>query len=182
MAKPNMTSSWARATGLAYLLYFLAAIAGQILVSKHAALPGKTINFISVALYILLGILFGRLFWPSGKILSCIAVLFNFAGGAMTLLALQSGNDAPANPLLFFGVYCLLLGVLILRSTFLPSVLGLLLLAAGIGWLVFLGPWHTRFLVISIEVLGFLSEAALMLWLLCAGVNELRWVDQASEP
>ncbi|HEX4155340.1 MAG TPA: DUF4386 family protein [Acidobacteriaceae bacterium] len=180
MAKSSMTSSWARTTGFVYLLYFLTAIAGQVLVSKHEALPGKTINFISVGLYVLLGVLFGRLFWPSSKVLSSIAVLFNFAGGAMTLLALHTGRDAPANPLLFFGVYCLLLGALILRSTFLPRVLGLLLLAAGIGWLAFLAPWHPRLLVISIEILGFVSEAALMVWLLLAGVNEQKWIKQAA--
>jgi hypothetical protein len=44
------------------------------------------------------------------------------------------------NPLVFFAIYCLLIGFLILRSTFLPRILGALMALAGVGWLVFLFP------------------------------------------
>jgi hypothetical protein len=179
MVMSGVRSSWARTTGLVYLMYFLTAIAGQVQLSNRFAVLGKATNFVSVALYIVLGILFYRLFRPSGKILSLTAALFNFAGSAMMLVALFRGGNAPANPLLFFGAYCLLIGALVLRSGFLPRALGLLILAAGIGWFVFLAPLHTRYLVVSIEVLGFVAEAALMLWLLVRGVNEQRWVEQA---
>ena len=65
---PSVKSSWARATGFVYLLYFLTAVAGQALVSKGFALPGKVTNFISVSLYIVLGILLYRLFLRTGRI------------------------------------------------------------------------------------------------------------------
>ena len=84
---PSVKSSWARATGLVYLLYFLTAVAGQALVSKGFALPGQVANFISVSLYIVLGILLYRLFLRTGRILSLVAALFNFAGSAVTLMA-----------------------------------------------------------------------------------------------
>jgi hypothetical protein len=177
MAIPRAKSSWARATGLVYLLYFLAAVAGQALVSKGFALAGKTTNSISIALYILLGILLYRLFRPVASALSLVAALFNFAGSAMTLMAFLRDGNAPVNPLLFFGMYCLSIGILILRSGFLPRALGTMNAAAGIGWFLFLLPLHVDFVAVSIEVFGFIAEAALMFWLLVRGVDERKWVE-----
>ncbi len=42
--------------------------------------------------------------------------------------------------LVFFGLHCLGVGYLILRSTFLPRLIGALMLIAGFGWLTFLSP------------------------------------------
>src|SRR5579863_724125 len=173
-------SSWARATGIVYLLYFLIAVAGQALVSKGLELPGKATSCFAVALYIALGILLYRLFLPAGRILSLVAALFNLAGSAVMVAAVFRDGNPPVSPLLFFGMYCLLIGVLILRSTFLPRFLGWLNAAAGIGWFVFLLPLHARFLNLSIEVVGFIAEALLMLWLLARGVNEQKWVGGAT--
>jgi hypothetical protein len=181
MHTPSGKSSWARWTGFVYLLYFLTAVAGQALVSEGLVLPGRATNFLSVLLYIVLGILLYRLFRPVGNILSLIAALFNFAGSAVTLLPYFRSGRGPVSPLLFFGMYCLLIGILILRSSFLPRVLGLLNAAAGIGWFIFLFPLHFHLLAVLIEIFGFIAEAALMLWLLVKGVEEQRWAEQAAE-
>lgn len=98
----------------------------------------------------------------------------------MTLTALFRGGNTPVRPLALFGMYCFLIGILILRSTFLPHSLGALNAAAGIGWFIFLAPLHAHFLTVSIEVFGFLAEASLMLWLLVRGVGEQEWVEQAA--
>ncbi len=42
--------------------------------------------------------------------------------------------------LVFFGFNAVLKGYLVIRSTFLPRVLGWLSVAGGIGWLAFLSP------------------------------------------
>jgi len=42
--------------------------------------------------------------------------------------------------LVFFGLYCLLVDILILRSTFLPRILGVLMGLAGLSYLLFLSP------------------------------------------
>jgi hypothetical protein len=81
--------------------------------------------------------------------------------------------------LVFFAPFCLLIGYLIIRSTFLPRILGLLMVAAGVGWLIFLTPLAHP-LSTYLKVLGFVAEASLMLWLIVMGVNVGRWRQQAS--
>jgi hypothetical protein len=77
------------------------------------------------------------------------------------------------------GLFLLLIGYLIFRSTFLPRILAALIALAGLGWLTFLWPPVANHLLIYIEVLGFLAELLLMLWLLLMGVNAERWNEQA---
>ncbi|MGA7381230.1 MAG: DUF4386 family protein, partial [Terriglobales bacterium] len=79
-----------------------------------------------------------------------------------------------------FGFYDLLLGYLIFRSTFLPQILGVLMMFAGLGWLTFLSPPFANHLTPYVLVLGFVAELLLMLWLLVMGVNVQRWKEQAN--
>jgi len=82
--------------------------------------------------------------------------------------------------LVFFGFYCLLIGCLILRSTFLPRVLGVLMAFAGLGWLTFLWPPLANHLSPYNLAAGVLGEGSLTLWLLAMGVSVQRWKEQAS--
>lgn len=81
--------------------------------------------------------------------------------------------------LVFFGFYCLLIGYLIFRSTFLPRVLGVLMAFAGLAWLTFLSPPLANYLSPYNMGLGALCELSLTLWLLVKGVNVQRWKEQA---
>jgi uncharacterized protein DUF4386 len=98
---------------------------------------------------------------------------------ALALTFLELNAQAANIYLVFFGVYCLLIGYLIFRSVFLPRILGVLMALAGLGWLTFLSPPFANSLTPSILVLGFLAELLLMLWLLVMGVNVQRWKEQA---
>jgi hypothetical protein len=71
-----------------------------------------------------------------------------------------------------------MIGYLIFRSTFLPRILGVLMMFAGLGWLIFLTPLANH-LSTYLKVLGFLAELSLCLWLLVMGVNVQRWKEQA---
>jgi Domain of unknown function (DUF4386) len=82
--------------------------------------------------------------------------------------------------LVFFGFYCVLIGCLILRSTFLPRPFGVLMLLAGLGWLTFLVPPFATSLYPAILLPGLIGEGALTVWLLAAGVNEERWIAQTA--
>ena len=82
--------------------------------------------------------------------------------------------------LVFFGLYCLLVGILILRSTFLPRILGVLMLLAGLSYVLFLSPPLVRSLQPYILIFPAVGQISLTLWLLAIGVNEQRWKQQAS--
>ncbi len=100
---------------------------------------------------------------------------------ALALLFLKVNDHGAAIALVFFGFYALLTGYLIIRSTFLPRILGVLSVLAGFGWLTFLYlPLGYR-LFPYIAALGLLGAASLILWLLVFGVNEQRWKQQARE-
>jgi Domain of unknown function (DUF4386) len=98
----------------------------------------------------------------------------------LALLFLHLNAQVGSIALVFFGLFQLVLGYLIYSSTFLPRVLGALIALAGLGWLIFLWPPLANSLLTYLEVLGFLAEAALVLWLLVMGVNAQRWIEQAS--
>jgi hypothetical protein len=99
---------------------------------------------------------------------------------ALALMFLELNTQAGNIGVVFFGVYCLLIGYLIFQSTFLPRILGALMSLAGLGWLTFLSPPLANYLSPYNLVLGFLAELSLCLWLLVKGVDVQRWKDQAS--
>jgi hypothetical protein len=82
--------------------------------------------------------------------------------------------------LVFFGLWCVLTGYLIFRSTFLPRLLGVLLIADGIGWMLFLWQPLATAVYPAIAVVAGLAEIPLLLWFLVFGVNEERWLAVAS--
>ena len=98
----------------------------------------------------------------------------------LALLFLKLDDEAVNVALVFFAVYCLLIGCLILGATFLPRFLGVLMVLAGLGWLTFLYAPLAHHLSPYIEVLGIVAEASLMFWLLVMGVKAERWQEQAS--
>ncbi len=83
--------------------------------------------------------------------------------------------------LVFFGLYCLLIGYLVLRSNFLPKIIGVLMVLAGLSYAVFLFPPLDSNLQPYILVFPAVGQISLTLWLLVAGVNTDRWRKQAGE-
>jgi hypothetical protein len=84
--------------------------------------------------------------------------------------------------LVFFGVYCLLTGTLIVRSTFLPKLVGALMIFAGIGWLTFLWPPLASALYPYNLLPGLVGEGTLTVWLLTKGVDEERYALVTNRP
>lgn len=169
----------ARITGGIYLVYFLTAVFAQILAGRGLAAYGIAGNIVANVFYLAVTLLFYDLFKPVNKNLSLLAAIFSLAGCVVATLGLY--RDAPYNlsPLVFFGPFCILIGYLIIGSTFLPRFLGVLMVLAGIGWLIYLSPFTTS-MRLYFELLGIVAEGALMLWLLVMGVNVQRWSEQAS--
>jgi len=80
--------------------------------------------------------------------------------------------------IIFFGFWCVLLGYLIVRSTFMPRVIGALLILDGIGWMTYLVPPFATSIYTFIAVVAGVAEFSLLLWMLIFGVNNERWREQ----
>ncbi|HUK86901.1 MAG TPA: DUF4386 domain-containing protein [Terriglobales bacterium] len=98
---------------------------------------------------------------------------------ALALLSLKVNDRGAQMALVFFGVYALLTGYLIIRSTFLPRILGVVSAIGGLGWLSFLYLPLAHRLFPYVVAIALLGAAALIVWLLVFGVNEQRWKEQA---
>lgn len=82
-----------------------------------------------------------------------------------------------------FGLYCICIGALILRASFIPRWLGPLMMLSGICYLiycllVFVAPPIAQALFPTILMPGIIGEGALTLWLLVKGVDAARWHGQ----
>src|SRR3989441_7206896 len=166
----------ARIAGVFYLLTFLT---GGVALLVRGRL-GLVAGLIAGACYIAVTLLFYDIFKPVNRSLSLLAAFFGLVGCAIGALSPFHLAPSHINSLVFFGFYCLLIGYLILRSTFLPRFLGALMAFGGLGWLTFLSPPLANHLSPYNMLPGILGEGALTLWLLVMGVNVQRWKEQAS--
>ena len=101
---------------------------------------------------------------------------------ALALLSLNLSRQAFDIYLVFFGLWLTLIGYLIVRSAFIPAVVGVLAMCAGACYLTLLAPPLAGYLYpwyLAPDVIG---EPVLMLWLLIVGLNPRRWLQQASAP
>ena len=169
-----------------YLIEMACQIAVTALFYDLLKPPGRSISLVAAFLGLAGCVIktFSRLFY--------IAPLFVLGGAhyltvfspeqlqALALLFLKVNDRGAAIALAFFGFYALLTGYLIVRSTFLPRILGVWSAIAGLGWLTFLYPPLGYRLFFYVAPFGLLGAAALILWLLVFGVNEQRWKEQAS--
>jgi hypothetical protein len=97
---------------------------------------------------------------------------------ALTLMFLKVRVQANDIALSLFGLHCFGVGYLVFRSTFMPRIIGVLMLMAGVGWLTFLLPPVAQSLAPFNMMPGALGEVSLALWLLLKGVNVQRWNEQ----
>ncbi len=100
---------------------------------------------------------------------------------ALALMFLKLNTYANDIYLVFFGCWCILIGYLIFRSTFLPRILGVLVAISGLGWVTYLYPPLANHLFSPyIAVASAIGEIPLEFWLIVMGVNAQRWKEQAS--
>ncbi len=96
----------------------------------------------------------------------------------MLLLRLQSHGNLIAA--IFWGLWLFPLGLLVFRSSFLPRVLGVLLMIGCFGWLILV---LQRFFLPGYEALAYsrfaahVAELSWMSWLLIKGLDVERWKE-----
>ena len=98
---------------------------------------------------------------------------------ALALLFLKVNDYGAGIALIFFGVSTILKGYLIFKSNFLPRILGVLGILAGLGWLSLIYPPFGYALLPFVALAGLIGAAVQIFWLLIYGVNEQRWMEQA---
>ncbi len=79
-------SSKARAIGATYLLYFLVAVLGELLVPRRLVAVAETVNLVAFAIYIAVTLLFYGLFKPVNKGISFLAAIMSLLGSAVGIL------------------------------------------------------------------------------------------------
>ncbi len=169
-----MTLSRARFTGAVYLLYFLTVIPAASSIGRVPAAFSDAANLFANVLYIVVTLLLYQMFKPVSRNVAMLAVAISVTGCVVQSLGLFHVVPAQSS-LPIFGLFNLTIGYLILRSTFLPRVLGVLMAASGFGWLMVLFPEFVKHAGIYIEILGVAAEGSLLLWLLVMGVDVRRW-------
>jgi len=147
----------------------------------------------------LLGAFFSLTGCATGGV-SCLLFFapINFLGGAkylsvfsmeqlqaLALTFVTSSLQVNDIGLVFFGLHVITVGYLIRRSTFLPRILGALLIVTGVCYLTnsfanFLSLPFKAYLLPFVAAGGLLGEGSLTVWLLVKGVNVQRWNEQAS--
>jgi hypothetical protein len=179
MMEPIVDKSPGLKARVAGVFYLLNIVTGALALSVSGRL-GLAANLIAAACYIAVTLLFYDIFRPVDRSLSLLAALFSLVGCAIGALGPFHLAPPRINNLVFFGFYCLLIGYLILRSTFLPRTLGVLMGIGGLGWLTFLSPPLANYLSPYNLAPGILGEGALTVWLLVVGLNVRRWKEHAS--
>lgn len=98
---------------------------------------------------------------------------------ALAMVFLKLNAYALNVHLVFFGFWCILTGYLIFKSTFLPKVLGALLMISGLGWVIYLYPPLAYSLFLYIAGASALGEIPVEFWLMVKAVNAERWKQRA---
>ena len=98
---------------------------------------------------------------------------------AEMMFFLNAHQSGYAIGLVFFGIQCFVLGYLIIKSDFIPGILGILLIIAGFAYLfdsfasfLFMNyAYHKELFTMVVFLPAFIAELALCLWLLIKGVR-----------
>jgi hypothetical protein len=153
-------------------------------VSRDVALLAVFFNLVSIAveaasaLYLLMAL------FPLGS----SEYLRAFEPGQLDTLARLSVRSHALGfgaALIFFGWFCVVAGLLIYRSSYLPRFLGVLMLIAGLSYLtnsfaLILAPAFADRIFPAVLVPAFIGETSLALWLLVKGVDIEKWTSRIS--
>ena len=162
-----------RCAGFFYLVVVVATIYSTVIARGTGF--GQAAGLLSAVSYVVVSALFYHLFKPVSRTFALLAAFLNIEG-----IAHQQDSLA------FFGSFCLVTGYLIYLSTFLPRVLGILMILAGLGLLTnelapLIWPSHPRVLSTIAWSLDGVGELSLTAWLLIFGVNPQRWRERAGD-
>lgn len=98
---------------------------------------------------------------------------------AQVMMSLEAFNNGWLIGLVFFGLHCLVLGYLVVRSGFIPKILGLLMMLAALGYLIdsfahfLLANYmdYAEIFLLIVALPAIIAELSLCFWLLIKGAK-----------
>ena len=169
----------ARMAGILFLFLVLTASFTEFFArGKVSSAAEIAAGVIEVSCMIAVTLLLYDIFKLVDRRLSLLAASFNFVG--LTLELFQFLPHGVNIGLGFHGLYWIVIGYLIFKSTFLPRILSALTAITGLCWLTFLSPALTNYLSPYILASAFLVEGSVFLWLLVMGLSTSKWEEKAS--
>lgn len=98
---------------------------------------------------------------------------------ALVMVFLNGHSTGYLIGLVFFGIHCFILGYLVIRSGFIPAVLGVFLIIAGAGYLIdsyanFLFPGYENYKTVFqlvVFIPAFIGELSFCIWLIIKGTR-----------
>ena len=168
-----------RIAGLVYVLYFVVGLGGGALARGNiaalargeASLAANLAWLASTVVYGVLVVLLVRLVWAVDARIAAGAAVFGLVGCVVQFGAalLHSGPQGPVVALFAFGIFMVLYGWLLTRSSIAPTVVGVMFIISGIGWCSGPVPGLPSQLRMLAQGFGGLTEAVLAVWLLVRG-------------
>jgi len=152
-------------TLVAYVAYFVVAVAGAATGSVDISVAGTAVYFlVAVALY--------ALFASAARRIAVAALPLAAVGCVIQGVGMIEGDTNLIRlALVFFGLFLVVIGYLVARSAFAPRWLGIWLALAGLAWCTFVLPGAPYAARLVLMALGGLSEVALLLWLVVLAVR-----------
>jgi hypothetical protein len=148
--------------GLVYVAFLLSSLAGSTLRNLPLQLVANATGFV-------LAVLLYRLFAPADPYIALALLPLAFVH-----YVIQGVGQVRADvgmlrlALLPFAAYLVVLGYLIARSTFAPGPLGVLIILAGLAWLIAVAPGVPAWSTLAVVFFGVVAEVTLAIWLLTA--------------
>jgi Domain of unknown function (DUF4386) len=149
-----------KTVGLVYVAFLLLSVAGMSLRNVPLQLVGSATGFV-------LAVLLYRLFAPADPTIALALLplaLIHYVIQGVGQVQADAGTLRLA--LLPFAAYLMVLGYLIAASTFAPVALGVLIVLAGLAWLIVVVPGVPTWSTLAVVLFGGVAEVALALWLL----------------
>ncbi|MGA7711807.1 MAG: DUF4386 domain-containing protein [Rhizomicrobium sp.] len=102
----------------------------------------------------------------------------------LVFLFRRLGSEGANIGMVFFGLYCVLIGGLAFRSSFIPRIIGVAIAIAGVSYLTnsftsILSIWLPSILYGKL-LYGGIGEIVFALWVLVMGVNASKWKTRAA--
>jgi Domain of unknown function (DUF4386) len=101
---------------------------------------------------------------------------------AIAYLLIRINGEGAGMACIFLGANTVIVGYLMLRSGFLPRVLGVLGIVGGAGWLSFVYPPLASMIFMPVALFALVSCAVTIWWLMVRGVDEKKWYEMAAGP